>query len=481
MIRQILPFIFLLFAGFHVIGPSSHLFAGDTKPNILLLYIDDFGWRDTGFNGSKFYETPNMDRIANEGINFTNAYSNAPNCAPARACLMSGLYAPRHGIYTVGNSDRGKAKERRLIPIGNKTILPSQQTTLAESIRSGGYSTAFLGKWHLGDGEEGPLMQGFDKNFGGLQWGHPKTYFSPYKNPYLKDGPKGEYLTDRLTDEADRFIRDHLAAGTKDQPAKPFFVCLSHYAVHTPIQAKPEITERYQAKPVVDSQTNAKYAAMIDSVDQGIGKLMTTIKELGAEENTLIILYSDNGGLGKVTDNTPLRGSKGMVYEGGIRVPLSMRWPGVIPKGATCDTPVIGVDLFPTLSNLAGGKVKTGHPLDGKDIFPLMRQKGKLDRDAIFWHFPAYLQGTYRGAYNDDQFFRTRPAGAIRSGDWKLIEHFEDQSVELFNLRADLGEKNDLSKSNLKKRDELYGKLKRWQKETNAPIPTKLNPLYDPS
>ncbi len=481
MIRQILRFVVYLSAGFHVIGPSCNLHAGDAKPNIVLVYIDDFGWRDTGFNGSKFYETPNMDRIANEGINFTNAYANAPNCAPSRACLMSGFYSPRHGIYTVGNSDRGKAKERKLIPIQNKTILHSQQTTLAESIRSGGYSTAFLGKWHLGDGDEGPLMQGFDKNFGGLEWGHPKTYFSPYRNPYLQDGPKGEYLTDRLTDEADRFIRDHLNAETKDQPTKPFFVCLSHYAVHTPIQAKPEIAERYQAKAVVDSQTNAKYAAMIDSVDQGIGKLMSTIKELGIEENTLIILYSDNGGLGKVTDNTPLRGSKGMVYEGGIRVPLSMRWPGVIPKGAICDTPVIGIDLFPTLSNLAGGKAKTQHPLDGEDIFPLMQQKGALERDAIFWHFPAYLQGTYRGAHNGDKFFRTRPAGAIRSGDWKLIEYFEDDSVELFNLRTDLGEKNDLSKSNLKKRDELYGKLKRWQKETNAPIPTKLNPRYDPS
>ena len=394
---------------------------------------------------------------------------------------MSGFYSPRHGIYTVGNSDRGKARERKLVPTQNKTVLNCQHTTLAESIRSGGYKTAFLGKWHLGDGDNGPLGQGFDVNFGGLEWGHPKTYFSPYKNPFLKDGPKGEYLTDRLTDEADQFIRKHQKSAKKENPSKPFFVCLSHYAVHTPIQAKPEITKRYQSKAVTDSQKNAKYAAMIESVDQGIGKILATLHELDIDQNTLVILYSDNGGLGKVTDNTPLRGSKGMMYEGGIRVPLAMRWPSVIPKSSICDTPVIGIDLFPTLTNLAGGTQKTRYPLDGKDLLPLMKQKAELDRDAIFWHFPAYLQGTYKGARNGDRFFRTRPASAIRSGDWKLIEYFEDGAVELYNLRADIGEQDDLSNSNSKKRDELYAKLKQWQEETNAPVPTKLNPKYDPS
>ena len=461
---------FLLLQGDH------HLFADETKPNIVLIYLDDFGWRDTGFNGSKFYETPNMDRIANEGMNFVNAYANAPNCAPSRACLMSGQYSPRHGIYTVGNSDRGKSKNRKLIPVRNQTILPASVPTLPESIQKAGYATCFLGKWHLGEQNgTGPIGQGFDENFGGLTWGHPKGYFSPYRNPYLKDGPKGEYLTDRLTDEAIGFIKKQVDAKKR----KPFFVCLSHYAVHTPIQAKKSITDKYSGKEPEDGQKNAKYAAMIESVDEGIGKIFEALKAKELSENTLVILYSDNGGYGGATDNSPLRGSKGMMYEGGIRVPLAMMWPNVIPKKSICKVPVIGTDLYPTLTEIAGGKLPDNHTLDGESIVPLMKGKSELERDAIYWHFPAYLQGKFKGARKGERFFRTRPASAIRVGDWKLIEFFEDGGLELYNLAKDVGESNDLSNSETTKRDELHRRLKEWRKSVDAPVPTKLNPDFE--
>ncbi|MEC9094826.1 MAG: sulfatase [Planctomycetota bacterium] len=469
----VLPvFVFLLL--FHFVLTDQSCNAAD-RPNILLIYLDDFGWRDTGFNGSQFYETPNMDRIADEGMNFVNAYANAPNCAPSRACLMSGQYSSRHGIYTVGNSDRGKSIHRRLVPVGNQTILPASVQTLPETIRGAGYATCFLGKWHLGEkAGTGPMGQGFDVNFGGLAWGHPKGYFSPYQNPYLKDGPPGEYLTDRLTTEAIGFITKQLEA---DQP-KPFFVCLSHYAVHTPIQAKKAITRKFSSKAVVDGQKNPKYAAMIESVDLGIGRIFEVLQQSNALDDTLIILYSDNGGYGGATDNTPLRGSKGMLYEGGIRVPLAMRWPKSIKSNSVCQTPVIGTDLYPTLAKISGGVLPANQVLDGESILPLMKGGTALKRDAVYWHFPAYLQGRFPGSRNQDKLFRTRPAGAIRSGDWKLIEFFEDGGLELYNLKNDLRESKNLATSHPSQRDELYQKLKSWRQETVAPVPKTRNPDF---
>lgn len=467
---RLLSVLAILFCGSVATAPA------DDRPDIVLIYLDDFGWRDTGFNGSQFYDTPHMDRIANEGVNFVNAYANAPNCAPSRACLMSGQYPPRHGIYTVGNSDRGKSKNRRLIPIPNKTILPSAVQTLPETIQQAGYSTCFLGKWHLGDQDStGPLGQGFDLNFGGLTWGHPKGYFSPYKNPYLKDGPRGEYLTDRLTDEAIGFIKKQISA----EQRKPYFVCLSHYAVHTPIQAKPDITEKYASRKVVDGQQNAKYAAMIESVDSGIGKIFQTLSAAGTLDNTLVILYSDNGGYGGATDNSPLRGSKGMLYEGGIRVPLAMKWPKVIKPNSICKVPVIGTDLYPTLTKISGGTLPREQVMDGENILPLMKDaKGSLQRGAIYWHFPAYLQGKFKGARHADRFFRTRPASVIRSGDWKLIEFFEDGGVELYHLNQDLSEQKNLANTQTDQRDALLKKLHDWRKQIKAPVPTEPNPKF---
>ncbi len=437
------------------------------KPNIVLIYIDDYGWRDVGFNGTKFYETPNADRIAREGMIFRSAYSNGPNCAPSRACLMSGLYSPRHGIYTVANSDRGKASLRKIIPTKNTTVLADEFVTIAEALKVSGYTTATMGKWHLG---KDPTTQGFDINIAGREWGSPSGggYHSPYKYPNLVNKQKGEYLTDRLGSEAAKFIEAH-----KD---KPFFLYLTHYAVHTPIQAKPELTSKYHKKPTVDQQTNAKYAAMIESMDDSVGTVLDTLDRLKLADNTIVVFYSDNGGHAGATSNAPLRGSKGMLYEGGIRVPMAVRWPGVAKAGTVCEEPVIGIDLYPTLLEATKTKrpAKTQH--DGTSLVPLLQDaQAKLFRPALYWHFPAYLQGFTRRHGP----FRTTPAGAVRMGDWKLIEYFDDDTLELYNLANDIGETDNLAKQQPKKTDQLHAMLKAWRRATDAPVPTEMNPRFD--
>lgn len=442
---------------------------GLAKPNVVLIYIDDYGWRDVGFNGTNFYETPNADRIAREGMNFRSAYSNAPNCAPSRACLMSGLYSPRHGVYTVANSDRGKAALRKIIPTKNTTVLADEFVTLAESLKAGGYTTATMGKWHLGDD---PTTQGFDINIAGREWGSPSGggYHSPYKYPNLVNRKKGEYLTDRFGNEAAKFIEAN--------KARPFFLYLTHYAVHTPIQAKPELTAKYEQKTPTDKQTNAKYAAMIESMDDSVGTVLDTLDRLELADNTIVIFYADNGGHGGVTSNAPLRGSKGMLYEGGIRVPMAVRWPGVVKPGTTSDEPVIGIDLYPTLLEATQTKLPAKVNLDGTSLLPLLSDAGaSLFRPAIYWHFPAYLQG-YTKRHGP---FRTTPAGAIRMGDWKLIEYFEDGALELYNLADDIGEEQNLTKLEAKRTAEMHSMMKAWRRATNAPVPKEKNPKFDPA
>ena len=437
------------------------------KPNIVLIYIDDYGWRDVGFNGTKFYETPNADRIAREGMIFRSAYSNGPNCAPSRACLMSGLYSPRHGIYTVANSDRGKASLRKIIPTKNTTVLADEFVTMAEALKAGGYTTATMGKWHLG---KDPTTQGFDINIAGREWGSPSGggYHSPYKYPNLVNKQKGEYLTDRLGNEAAKFIEAH-----KD---KPFFLYLTHYAVHTPIQAKPELTSKYQMKPTVDQQTNAKYAAMIESMDDSVGTVLDTLDRLKLADNTIVVFYSDNGGHAGATSNAPLRGSKGMLYEGGIRVPMAVRWPGVAAPGSVCEEPVIGIDLYPTLLEATKTKRPAKAQLDGSSLIPLLKDaEARLFRPALYWHFPAYLQGSTRRHGP----FRTTPSGAVRMGDWKLIEYFDDGTLELYNLTKDMGETSNLAKQQPKQTARLHAMLKAWRRATDAPVPTETNPQFD--
>lgn len=453
-------------------GKSRHARSGQNPPNIVFIFIDDMGWRDVGFMGSQYYETPNIDKLAGQGMIFTNAYSNAPNCAPARACLMSGQYGPRHGVYTVSNSDRGPSRLRKLIPIENTTDLNSNIVTIAEAIKPASYVSASIGKWHLGTGPEvGPTGQGFDVNVGGYSAGHPpRGYFVPYGNPELPDGPPGEYLTDRLTDEALKFIETN-----KD---KAFFLYLPHYAVHTPLQAKAEIIEKYKKKPDSGGQNNPKYAAMIESTDQGVGRILDKLEELDLANNTIVFFFSDNGGVRTITSNAPLRGGKGMLYEGGIREPMCVRWPGVVKAGTRCDTPIIGIDFYPTLLEIAGVRKPKGKLLDGKSILPLLKGGNSLNRKALFWHFPAYLQGRAEGAR--DPYFRTRPGGAIRVGDWKLVEYFEDGTLELYNLKEDIGEKKNLAKVISEKTRELHNLMLTWRKAIDAPVPTELNPEYDP-
>ncbi|MDG2105030.1 MAG: sulfatase [Pirellulaceae bacterium] len=441
------------------------------SPNVVLIYIDDLGYSDVGFMGAPHYLTPQIDQLADSGMIFTNAYAAAPNCAPSRACLMSGQYSPRHGIYTVGNSQRGKSELRRLVPEKNRTTLPASVTTLGELFQSADYQTAYMGKWHLGSpGQEGPLEQGFDINIGGNKTGTPKGgHHAPYKNPQLPDPEGPEYLTDRLTDEAIQFIEQN--------KTDPFFLFLSHYAVHTPVQAKPAITKKYQ-RNAKQLGINAKYAAMIESVDESVGRITQTLADLSLTDNTMVIFYSDNGGHGKITSNAPLRGGKGMMWEGGIRVPLAISWPGHIAANSQCDVPIHGVDFFETFRVLLNAAAPQNQPLDGVNILPLATgQVASLDR-ALYWHFPAYLEGkNYPGA--PDQYFRARPFSVIRKGPWKLVETFEDQRVQLFNLEKDLGETQDVSQDHPEITKRLAEQLKAWRSEVNAPVPDQRNPDFE--
>ena len=438
-------------------------------PNVVFFFIDDMGWTDLGYSGSKYYESPHVDRLAASGTVFTSAYANAPNCAPSRACLMSGQYTPRHGIYTVGDPVRGNHPFRRLEPTENLTVLDDRFITLAEALQAGGYATAAMGKWHLGDD---PTEQGFDVNVAGCKWGSPSGggYHSPFRYPNLANPEKGEYLTDRLGAEACRFIEEN-----KD---RPFFLYLAHYAVHTPIQAKPELVAKYNEKRPTRRHDNPAYAAMIESVDDSVGAVLARLDELQLTDDTVVLFFSDNGGHGGVTSNAPLRGGKGELYEGGIREPMIVRWPGVTRPKSVCREPVIGVDFYPTLLEITGTKPPADYTLDGESLVPLLKDpKSKLSREAVYWHFPCYLQSYLR----EQGPFRTTPAGAVRMGDWKLIEFFEDGRLELYNLADDLGETENLVEKQPEKAKELHAKMRQWRQETGAPVPTKPNPKYDPN
>ena len=439
-------------------------------PNIVFLYADDLGWTDLGVQGSDYYETPSIDRLAREGMRFTQAYANAANCAPSRACLMTGLYPPRHGIYTVNNSDRGKAIHRKIIPTPNTTTLHPKFLTLPQALKQAGYSTCMAGKWHLSDD---PLLYGFDTNFGGFHAGHPASYFSPYKNPALRDGPEGEHLPERLAQEVSDWIIEH--------QEKPFFVYLPFYSVHTPVQAREELTKKYEAKLPGKYHNHPKQAAMIEAMDQAVGRILATLEENGLEENTIVIFTADNGPAGGQSIARPLRGSKGMYYEGGIREPLLIKWPGVVDPSSVTDVPVIGTDFFPTLTEITGARRPDS--LDGVSLVSLLKgESPSLAPRPLFWHFPAYLQmGKNDRAFEDSQgkpYFRTTPCSVIRYGDWKLIEYFETGTLELYNLAEDLSEKNDLSEDQPEKREELHRLLRQWRENTQAPEPREPNPGY---
>ncbi|GAB4042930.1 sulfatase [Spirosoma litoris] len=435
------------------------------KPNIVLIIADDLGWKDVGFMGSTFYETPNLDRLAAQGIKFTSAYTAAANCAPSRACLFSGQYSPRHGIYTVANADRGDAKTRKLIPVKNNEVLPDSVYTLAEALRDAGYQTASIGKWHLG---KSPTTQGFTYNRAGDERGMNK-HFSPYGIPTLPDGPPGEYLTDRLTSEALQFL---------DQPRdRPFFLYLPYYAVHTPLQAPDSLVKKYERKPKSPGQGHATYAAMIESLDSNVGRILKKLEALGLDRNTIVIFTSDNGGIRSISRQDPIRAGKGSYYEGGVRVPLVVRWPGTIAAGSTSPTPVINLDYYPTFLDILK-RPKPSQPLDGISILPLLTGKSVAER-PFFWHFPIYLEAYDQQTDNGrDPLFRTRPGSTIRLGDWKLHEYFEDNALELYNLKTDLGEQHNVASENPAVVKKLHTLLQDWRAKQAAFIPTERNPAY---
>jgi arylsulfatase A-like enzyme len=434
------------------------------KPNVVYIMADDLGWTDLACQGSKYYKTPNIDKLAAGGLRFTSAYTCGPNCQPTRAALMSGQYGPRTGVYTVGAIGRFDWEGRPLKPVDNVQKLPLDRKTLGDVMTAAGYTTALYGKWHLGqDGEHHPSKRGFGDALTSMG-----KHFDFVTQPKV-DYPKGTYLADFLTDKAVGFIEK-----SKD---KPFFLCLHHFGVHSPHEAKPDLIEKFKDQPAAGGHKDPTYAAMIASVDESVGRVVAKLDELKLTENTLVIFASDNGGVGgyvregikqggDITDNAPLRSGKGSLYEGGVRVPWIARWPGTIPAGTT-DTPVISVDLMPTLIELGGGKAPDKQPLDGVSMVECFKSGGKKppERD-LFWHFPGYL-GAGKGSW------RTTPAGAVRSGDWKLIEFFEDGKQELYNLKDDESQKADLAAKQPEKVKELHAKLVAWRKAVNAPMPTE--------
>lgn len=440
--------------------------AAARHPNIVFILADDLGYSDLACYGSRFYETPNIDTLASQGMRFTGGYSCGPNCAPTRAALMTGQYMPRTGIYTVGSIDRFNWEARPLRPVDNVEELPLDKVLLPQALKQAGYATGMVGKWHLG-GQPGhtPPERGFDEFFGFL--GGASDYL---KAPALRRGQEKiqekEYLTDAFGREAVSFIRQHRDG--------PFFLYLAFNAVHTPLEVPEPLKVPFKKKPAAGGQGNVTYAGMISSLDANVGKVLATLRELQLEENTLVIFSSDNGGVGgyrregiggnDITDNAPLKGGKGMLYEGGIRIPYIFRWPGHIEPGTACDLPVNSVDLYPTLLEAAGAKPPANHLLDGSSYFGVLGGQPAGARPPLFWHFPGYL-----GA--GGKSWRTTPGGAIRDGDWKLVEFFEDGRQELYNLKDDLGEKHNLAAANPDKAAELHRKLVQWRQELKAPMP----------
>jgi arylsulfatase A-like enzyme len=439
-------------------------------PNVLFIFLDDYGWRDCGFMGTDFYETPNIDALAKEGMIFTNAYAGAANCAPSRACLLSGQYTPRHEIYNVGTKLRGNPKHSRLEHVPGTDTLSTDIRTWAHQIRASGYRTATIGKWHL---SPDPLPYGFDFNFAGTKSGSPpRGYWPPHPQaPGLQDAPKDEYLTDRLTDEAIEFIqRNH---------EQSWFLYLTHFAVHTPLQGRPDLVAKYESKPKGQLHDHAVMAAMIESVDAGVGRIMQSLKQLRLHDKTAIVFTSDNGGYGPATSMSPLKGYKGTYYEGGIREPFFVTWPGIVKPGSTSEVPVINVDLYPTFCEMTGAELPTDQALDGESLMPVLRGTGELPDRAIHWHFPAYLNSYARIDQQRDPLFRTRPCSIMRYGDWKLHEYFEDGGLELYNLRDDIGESSNLAEQNPAKANELQKMMAAWRDQVGAPVPTRRNPRFD--
>ena len=458
------------------------------KMNIIFILIDDMGYKDLSCYGSSFYETPNLDKLAKNGMMFTDAYAACPVCSPTRASILSGKYPARVGVTDwIGAHTRG-----RLIDAPYIRELPLSEKSLATALKDGGYKTWHIGKWHLGNSDFYPEKHGFDINIGGCHWGHPHNgYFSPYKIETMSDGPDGEYLTDRLTDEAIKLI--------KNNDGSPFFMNFWHYAVHEPIQAPQRLIEKYEKKAAemgIDKtdpfekgdffpcehmkhlrirrrtiQSDPVYAAMIENLDANIGRLLDALDEYGISDNTAIFFTSDNGGLATAgsspTSNAPLSEGKGWMYEGGVREPLIVKWHGVTAPGSVCEIPVTSTDFFPTILEMAGLPLMPEQHIDGVSIINLLKGRSSINREAIYWHYPHY--GNQGGT----------PGSSMRMGDYKLIEFFEDSRLELYDLKNDLEEEHNIAGQNKELTDKMHGMLKNWQAEVQAKFPAA-NHEYKP-
>lgn len=457
------------------------------KPNIIYILSDDQGWGDVGFMGDQFYETPNIDQMAREGLIFTKAYSSGPNCAPTRACLISGMYTPRHQIYNPGGKAKGDVSKMKMwVPVQSKFLKPDQVPekepfvtkkeldaeiiSIAEVLKKGGYTTAHFGKWHVG-----PDKQGFDvSSTNGVPgaWGGIH-YSDPLSAP-------------RLTDASIDFIKKN-----KD---KNFFLYLAHWEVHVPLVATEDLIEKYEAKienvtPSNGYHYNARYCAMLEQLDNSVGAILKTLKEEGIDENTLVVFMSDNGGVTRHSLIAPLRGGKGSLYEGGIRVPGCARWPAVIKPDTKTSIPVTSVDMMPTFAELADVSLPSIQPVDGVSIVPVLKGKGvkKLNNRAMFWHFPLYLEGggdktyiplTADGKAGEGEGWRAIPGSSMIKGDWKVVNYYEQEGVELYNLRKDEYETRDLAGKYPEKAKEMQELLEAWRVSTNAEGPELKNPFY---
>ena len=448
------------------------------KMNVVFILVDDWGWADAGVQGSDFFETPNIDRLAREGMRFTQAYAAAAICSPTRAAILTGK-SPARLDMTIWHEGavRGGSKNKRLLEAKAVANLPLAEVTLAELFKKQNYFTAHIGKWHLGQAAFYPETQGYDVNIGGTYWGAPATFHWPYRGPWSKNDPElryvpvgagkpGDYLTDKLTDNALRII-----AQQKD---RPFFLSLWFHTVHTPIEGKPTWVKRFEKKPSGKIHSHAEYAAMLASLDENIGRVLRQLDDLKLADRTVVILTSDNGGVDfptaksgnrPPTRNAPFRSGKGTLYEGGLRVPLIIRWPGRTKPGAECAAQVTSQDFFPTLADALGQTNAPRH--DGVSLLPLLKNpKAPLKREALFWHYPHYYP-------------RMTPASAIRAGDWKLIHYYEDNRMELFNLKTDPAETKNLAATQSAKAKALREKLDAWRKETDAKAPIR-NPDWRP-
>jgi arylsulfatase A-like enzyme len=457
------------------------------RPNIVFILIDDLGWADLGCYGSTFHETPNLDRLAADGARFTDAYAASPVCSPTRASLLSGKYPSTVGVTQyIGGHGVG-----RLADVPYFGFLPTQERSVARALRDGGYRTWHVGKWHLGPRRCWPDQHGFDVNIGGCDWGMPKSYFSPYACPTLEDGPDGEYLTDRLTDEAISLI--------ESADERPFFLNLWHYAVHIPIDAPPELVGKYRRKAAdlgldgIDPfdvgepfgvwhqratritrrtmQSDPDYAAMIENLDANVGRLLDALERVGKASNTIVIFTSDNGGLstaeGSPTTNAPLSEGKGWVDEGGVREPFIVRWPGVVDPGTEIHEPITSPDLYPTLLRIAGLTPMPEQHVDGVDVSPLLRGE-PMRRGPIYFHYPHYSN---QGG---------RPASAVRNGRWKLVLDWETGGSRLFDLESDISEERDLAATEPDVAGGLEGDLRQWVEESPAALIPPPNPITEP-